>query len=310
MTYKLVVDYSPVYELISSFTLFSSKKFIRNTDLGSEWVQKVKKQLDPEFLSLIANPKTVPCLEKPYILAWKSPYKQDIQKFLWWLGELTPGDMYEMLAPFVTEGLPNDLGDVRDKYVQLFSAWYEQYYSKVEEHIGKALEQDAEYKKRLEGSLNAVDLLEQASGGVRIEPLEGLDLIVLSPSSHYAPLTVYCEFQHFYFVQYSIDIPHEDPEAPQKPLMRITRALADENRMKILKFLAQGPKTFKEIVKFTRLSKSTVHHHLMALRSSGLISVYVTQDSNVDRYRFRPNAFKEFNKLMSTFLDAGIEHIG
>jgi len=306
MTYKLVVDFSPVYELISSFELFAGRKFIRNTDLGNEWVTKVKKQLKPEFLNLIANPKELPCMEKPFILVWKSPCKHNIKEFLQWLSGLTPGDVYEILAPYVTEGLPNDLGEVKNKYVLLLTSWYEQYFSKIEDKVISTLEKDAKQKKLLEGTMNAVDLLEQASGGVRIDELDGLDLIILTPATHYAPLTVWYEFNHLYIVKYSVDLPHEDPNVPEKRFMRMTRALADDNRTRILKFLADGPKTFNEILEYSQLAKSTVHHHLMALRGSGLISVYITDESAVGRYRIRQSSFSEFNQMLEEFLQIKI----
>lgn len=52
---------------------------------------------------------------------------------------------------------------------------------------------------------------------------------------------------------------------------KILKALGDDSRLKIVRFLLQGEKSVSEIVDFLKLGQPQVSHHLAILRSSGLV---------------------------------------
>ncbi len=54
---------------------------------------------------------------------------------------------------------------------------------------------------------------------------------------------------------------------------RLFAALADGNRLKIVKLLATGEKSVDEILKTIGLSQSTVSHHLRILKEAGLVEM-------------------------------------
>ena len=57
-----------------------------------------------------------------------------------------------------------------------------------------------------------------------------------------------------------------------KEIKQIFRTLADENRLRILKILAQRPLCVCEITNILGLATSTVSEHLTALRQTGFIT--------------------------------------
>lgn len=56
-----------------------------------------------------------------------------------------------------------------------------------------------------------------------------------------------------------------------KEFMSITKALADENRVRILMFLRKGELCVCQIIEMVGLAPSTVSKHLSILRQAGLI---------------------------------------
>ena len=82
--------------------------------------------------------------------------------------------------------------------------------------------------------------------------------------------------------------------------MRLTRALSDETRLYILRLLAGKQLTFSEIVREVKLSKSTIHYHLIALRAAGLVIVHVNQKSTA--YSLRLEALEKLSGQIATYI--------
>jgi DNA-binding transcriptional ArsR family regulator len=83
--------------------------------------------------------------------------------------------------------------------------------------------------------------------------------------------------------------------------MRLTKSLADENRLRILRFLVAGGKSFTEIVQYIGLAKSTVHYHMVSLRSAGLVRVHLSTESG-ERYSLRKGAFDKLRDHLTNYL--------
>jgi len=55
-------------------------------------------------------------------------------------------------------------------------------------------------------------------------------------------------------------------------LARIAKALAHGNRLELLEFVAQGPRSVDELARLTKLSVANTSKHLQELRQAGLVS--------------------------------------
>jgi DNA-binding transcriptional ArsR family regulator len=61
--------------------------------------------------------------------------------------------------------------------------------------------------------------------------------------------------------------------SPSKPNLSLAlKALADDNRLKILGLLSQNPHTGEQLATLLNLRPSTISHHLSRLRQAGLVS--------------------------------------
>jgi DNA-binding transcriptional ArsR family regulator len=77
------------------------------------------------------------------------------------------------------------------------------------------------------------------------------------------------------------------------------KALADERRLRILNMLATGPASLGEVAERIGLAKSTVIHHMRALRTAGLVLITVGDDKE---YSLRPQAIPEAGRLLQAYL--------
>jgi DNA-binding transcriptional ArsR family regulator len=292
MGYRVVFEFSPLYELVNSLELFLTKKSIKNVEIGTDWIKEVQEKLDVANVDF-GNHKDYPSFCYLYLLIWQSPEKENVAGFLNWLTSLQPGSLYEKLFSYVSESLPTDLVGIRDQYVNLIRKWNHAYFSKIDPEILDILRDSiVEFEgKAISG--DTVAFVERISGGLKIEQYEGLQQVILTPTYHTNPLIVISKLKNIAHIFYPIDMPDSDPAQPSKKLIRLTKALADENRLRILKLLSEGPKTFTEILQHFSVSKSTVHHHVMLLRTAGLISSYHTDECGTETYIYRPFGMQE-----------------
>jgi hypothetical protein len=61
------------------------------------------------------------------------------------------------------------------------------------------------------------------------------------------------------------------PEAPPPGLLKLSKALADEGRLKLLRRMSGGPISLSEATDHLGVAKTTAHHHLSILRQAGLL---------------------------------------
>ncbi|HLA15378.1 MAG TPA: metalloregulator ArsR/SmtB family transcription factor [Candidatus Limnocylindrales bacterium] len=82
----------------------------------------------------------------------------------------------------------------------------------------------------------------------------------------------------------------EQPEDLRR-LRVFHKALADVNRLRIVRRLASGPGTVTELIEHVGLSQPLVSHHVKRLRDAGLVST--ERHGREVVIRLRPEAFDE-----------------
>jgi DNA-binding transcriptional ArsR family regulator len=301
MGYRVVFEFSPLYELVNSLELFLTKRSIKNVEIGTEWIKEVQEKLDTAHVDF-GNHKEHPSFCYLYLLIWQSPEKENVEGFLNWLTSLQPGSIYEKLFSYVSESLPSDLSGIRDQYVELIRKWNNAYFSKINPEILHFLRDSIVEREGKDINEDPVQFVERISGGLKIEQYGGLQQVILTPTYHTNPLIIISKLKNIAHIFYPLDIPEEDPNQPSKKLIRLTKALADENRLRIIKLLSEGPKTFTEILQHFSVSKSTVHHHVMLLRTAGLISSYHTDECGTETYIYRPIGMQDLHQHFHEYL--------
>jgi DNA-binding transcriptional ArsR family regulator len=299
MSYRIEVDWSPAFELVVSL-----RAYVRGTprqlELEAGWWEAARQRVGANLLT----EEEFHLAGWLYLFAWLCPERGDAGEFPRWLASLSIGQFYEQLAPHLTKGnpaLPHDLGASLKAAARFLGAWYEGYFQQVNPAILQGLEREAA-ACRAEAATTAPDaLFERVTRGIRLSAPPEVERVLLVPQYHYRPADLQQNWQGMRLCLYPADVlPAAPGEAPQA-LLRLTRALDDESRLRILRLLANTPLTFTEVLHATGLTRGTVHHHLAALRAAGLLAEEDAYDGPTT-YHLRLSAVDALSQQLRAFL--------
>lgn len=302
MAYQVEVDYAPAYELLVSLLAFTDRSQHKTLELGRDWAGGVKRRLPPQTNALIEGLNRKQWAAPSMAAVWRCPGDRTVDGFLGWLASVPPGQYGEWLtegAPGLDDPPAGDPGTIRDRHVEVLLAWHEGYFREAEAQIARGLAAEAGERRVRVTASGTTESVEEATGGVYLTD-PSIDRVVLVPQFHYRPWNLHERCGSIMINLYPADIIPAAPGEIPPALMRLTRALSDESRLRILRFVASGPRSFTDVVRFARLAKSTVHHHLVALRASGLVRVHVTGE--VDYYSLRTGALEELGQRLGSYL--------
>ncbi len=291
MAYRVEVAFSAAHELVVSFNSFLIRPRPMSMELDARWVESVGLQLP-----------TLPKAFDPSMLLPLIHRCPDPVRFLPWLADLSPDQFQQELQVISQDG--SDFRPALDPLVQALTAWNEHYFRKTDPALLEALAADAEAMRSLVPTTAPVDLIELATGGVEVAPAPGLDRVVLVPQYHFRPINLILHLPGWSFYAYPAEVARPEPGAPPLGLGRLTAALADTSRLRILRLLASRSLNFTEVQREMGLAKSTVHHHLVTLRVAGLIKVQELGEDGT-RYTLRPAAIDLLSARLGAYLREG-----
>jgi DNA-binding transcriptional ArsR family regulator len=150
----------------------------------------------------------------------------------------------------------------------------------------------------------AVDkLVNQATNGADVLPAPGIELVELYPTWVLRPWTI--QWEHESTLILGVPVPSDqlnaDPEEPPERLVQLSRALGDERRLRILRRLTTGDYSLQELSEHFGIPKTTLLHHLVILRSVGIVRVGAGANG---RYSLRPGMPLELHRLLDGYLPA------
>jgi len=302
--YRVEIDVAPAYELAASLAAYLGRQAYKTLELGAGWAARVRETLDPAFAETLRGLRELPGKPVLDILIWQCPTKDTTHAFLQWLAGLSAGDIYAAIAPSVPMGapwLPRDLGALRDHIGPLLAEWDDQYFRHLDPAIFAGLAADAAAKRALVEMTAPDTIVEVATSGVYLEPVPDLDRVLLIPQYHYRPWNLTFAYHRARLFQYAVDALPPEADEPPPGLRRMTHALADDTRLRLLRFLATGPRSFSALVAWAGIPKSTVHYHLVALRAAGLVRIHDVGPGN-DTFSLRAAAITALSRDLATFL--------
>ena len=191
---------------------------------------------------------------------------------------------------------------LKAELIEVLELWAERVFKPESLTIMPIIERDAEAKRDLMRDLPLDRFVATATNGVEFVPRPGIDRIVMIPSFLNRPLVSYLEVGDALLIVYPVadESISADSETPPLRLVRLSKALGDEKRLRILRALADGEKTLMELAEAFGVAKTTMHHHMIVLRSAGLVSVGVGSK----RYRLRHETVPDVGALLSGYLGA------
>ena len=188
---------------------------------------------------------------------------------------------------------------MKNLLLDIFHDWYDEVFREQEPLILPILACDAETKLALKPTVSPEQLIEIATGFEYV-PEPGIQRVVLIPSYIQRPWNVITERYDTRIFCYPVadESIAADSHAPPARLVKLAKALADERRLRILKKLATGSYTLQEIAEDFGVAKTTMHHHLIALRSAGLVRMNLSDK----RWSLRQGMVDNVGELLNTYL--------
>ena len=186
--------------------------------------------------------------------------------------------------------------------VEVLEEWADRVWKPESLTILPILERDAEAKREMLRTMSLDDFVETATNGVEWVARPGIDRIVMIPSFVNRPLVSFTEIGEVQIIAYPVadESVSADLDTPPLRLVRLSKALGDEKRLRILRALGDGEKNLLELAEMFGVAKTTMHHHMIILRSAGLVSVAVGSK----RYRLRRETVPDVGALLSGYLGA------
>jgi DNA-binding transcriptional ArsR family regulator len=186
--------------------------------------------------------------------------------------------------------------------IAVLEEWAERVWKPESLTIMPIIERDADAKRELQRELPLDQFVTTATNGVEFAPRPGVDRVVMVPSFVNRPLVTYNEIGETLLIVYPVadESVSADADAPPLRLVRLSKALGDEKRLRILRALADGEKSLVELADMFGVPKTSMHHHMIVLRSAGLVAVGVGQK----RYRLRTETVPDLGALLGGYLGA------
>ncbi|MHC0037586.1 ArsR/SmtB family transcription factor [Pseudoneobacillus sp. C159] len=308
VTYSVEFDDSPVYELTFSFLMFKRPfglKFLKALDIGVKWNEEMDSLMGETFSQKVKAAGDLPFLNLLELMIYESPQKKDVTAFLNWLDQLSVGTIYEILAPYLTNStnLPMQLDEERKQCVEFLREWNEKYYSTLPFQRQIKEVATTQNDQLLQNTLyDSEAILRKLTEGIVIEPQEGLEKVVLTPTIHYRPLSVVYVNRKIHVVRYPF---FDGLNQEQLEITRITnigRALSDQNRLEMLRLFSTQKLNLTEIAQRLQTTKANVHHHLVFLRMAGLLKIHVVGEGKSLYYSLNTDFSEALKKKLDTFI--------
>jgi DNA-binding transcriptional ArsR family regulator len=173
----------------------------------------------------------------------------------------------------------------------------------IEARVGRMLERDVAGRRLDDAARDPIGFVERTTNGIRLVPEQRIRRIVLAPSYFGRPYNSLTKVDDVQIICYPIadaSLDAADRLAPPASTIRLYRALGDESRLRILRFLVEGDRYLTEIAHELELSKPTIKHHLAQLRAAGLVTLI--EQGNLTYYSLRHDRAEEAGVELRAYL--------
>jgi DNA-binding transcriptional ArsR family regulator len=199
--------------------------------------------------------------------------------------------------------LAADPAGLRDRLVEAMRAWDRSVFADHAAAVGPLLEREVDRLRRREREVGERKVLTEATNGSEIIAEPGTDTIELFPHWVLRPWNVFWEHGSSQMIGVPIPAEHAsaDPDDPPDRLVALAKALGDERRLRILRRLTEGSYSLQELADHFGIPKTTLLHHLVILRSAGIVRV---GPGATPTYSLRAEMPLELHRLLDGYLPA------
>jgi DNA-binding transcriptional ArsR family regulator len=197
-----------------------------------------------------------------------------------------------------------DPAATKQRWLAVMREYHSAFFAEEEARLTPVLKRMLEEAQALSSTMKVTDLIEKLSNGFTISEESNLRSLILVPSVWIQPFVVPMQLSGDSMLLawgalppgYRL-VPGE--MVPHEALM-VLRALADPTRLRLMRLLAQEPRSPQALAHELKLSLPTVSHHMRELRGAGLVRLEASigEKGRESRYTVRwPSAERAFSDL-------------
>ncbi|CAH0343967.1 metalloregulator ArsR/SmtB family transcription factor [Bacillus sp. CECT 9360] len=180
---------------------------------------------------------------------------------------------FPQMIHFISEIEPAIL---KKHLVHLMTGWYNEILLEEKQETEEILKRDYEKKINKRATISNQELVQLATG-IEYKPESNIAKVILVPHISYRPWTIEANLEGTKIFYYPVSneslIEHVDINQPPPDLVQLFKALGDEKRLTIMRYLSQKERSLKELTELLDIGKTTVHHHLTILRTAHIVGV-------------------------------------
>jgi DNA-binding transcriptional ArsR family regulator len=220
------------------------------------------------------------------------------------------GQLVRYFAPEVQPAvvaLVSDPETARGELVAALRVWEVAVFAEERPRVLAALASQVAALEKQRAELSPDRFIKLAMHGVEWQRPVGLRRIVLAPSYFCRPAVFY----HYWRGTLTFCMPVDavylqdeahpaDPRAPSDEILSFFDALGDDTRLRILRLLAEREMYLTELAERLDLTKATTKHHMVKLRTAGLVTL-IDRD-RLTYYALRPEVHRRAAQLLESYL--------
>lgn len=199
--------------------------------------------------------------------------------------------------------LSMDGATIAELIVSTLRQWRDRVFDDLWAQVSPSLEREAERLRGRSRELGLDAFLDEATNGSEVAVAADIDEIEVFPTWVLRPWNVFWERGTTQVIGVAArdEDANGDPDAPPQRLVQLARALGDERRLRVLRRLTTGNYTLQELSEHFGIPKTTLLHHLVILRSVGIVRVGPGTNG---RYSLRADMPMELHRLLDGYLPA------
>ena len=193
---------------------------------------------------------------------------------------------------------------VQAEVVSIVKAWASRVFPQFATDAMAIIGRDVVAKEQLFTTQPGRTALQVATNGVDVDPAAWATDIVVVPTVAMRPFIAPVESGStaIFLCSVADEAYDVDPAAPPRALVKITTAIGDELRLRILHLLSDEELTASEVATRLGIERTSLHHHLGILRSAGLVAIH---DDGFHHWRYsrRGARVSDVGSALASYLD-------
>ena len=201
--------------------------------------------------------------------------------------------------------LTTDPESLKDEIVSIVEDWRSRVFPTFADRANSLVRRDLGAKQALFREVPEDEALRVSTNGVEFDLAGWATEIILIPTVALRPFIAPVESGSRQLIMCSVadEAFDDDPVNPPRRLVKVTAALGDELRLRILHELAGADLTAAELAARIGVERTSLHHHLGVLRSAGLVAARA-EGVQSWRYSRRTDGITGVSTALNRYLDS------